>query len=157
MIEVLEAIRISECERVVLTGGEPLEQVPPSMVDAMLGLGRRVEIETNGAQDIEPFLKDGVEIIMDWKLPSSGMEDRMRSENLSLLRPCDTLNLVIADEVDIERAMELPKVCAMVQVTPCAGSMDLHRLFEAVMRMKGRWRMAYQLHKLIWTNGERGV
>lgn len=155
--EILDAIGASACEWVVLTGGEPLEQVTPDMVDAILDMGRRVEIETNGACDIAPCLKEGVEVIMDWKLPSSRMERHMLCDNLLLLRPCDTLNLVIANDEDIIHAKRLPSVEARVQVTPCAGLMDLRKLSETVMDMGGRWRMAYQLHKLIWPNEERGV
>lgn len=155
--ELLDAIGASACEWVVLTGGEPLEQATPEVVDAILDMGRRVEIETNGACDIGPYLKEGVEVIMDWKLPSSRMERHMLYDNLLLLRPCDTLNLVIADDEDIAHAKRLPNVEARVQVTPCAGSMNLHKLSEVVMDMGGRWRMAYQLHKLIWPNEERGV
>lgn len=155
--EVLRFIRNSRMERVVLTGGEPLEQITPSFVDEILEMGRTVEIETNGAHDVGMYLMDGVEVIMDWKLPSSGMMGCMKADNLRMLRPCDTVNMVVASDEDLRKAEELPETWARVQVTACAGRMDLRKLAEAVMRQKGRWRMSYQLHKVIWPDVAKGV
>ena len=155
--EVLARIQAYKGYRVVLTGGEPLEAINPEFVREIRAMGFVVEIETNGAMPIDDYLMKGVEIIMDWKLPSSGMAPRMCRGNLWLLRTCDTLNLVIADELDWAEALKLPDVRAKVQVTPCAGRMDPATLAKLLMESGRFGKLSLQLHKLIWPDADRGV
>ena len=44
---------------------------------------------------------------MDYKLPSSGMEDRMYLENLPLLEERDTLKFVCSSREDMEKAAQI--------------------------------------------------
>ena len=96
--------RETRVECITLTGGEPVLQPElPRLVRALLaepgplGRGLRVEIETNGAADLCELTRlreecasrpGSLTFTVDWKLPASGMEDRMLREgtdDLSLL------------------------------------------------------------------------
>ena len=85
---LLERALASGAKNVTLTGGEPLLQ--PDLEELMELLGRHglsVEVETNGAVDLAPFLSlsPRPSFTMDYKLPSSGMEAHMCRSNLPLL------------------------------------------------------------------------
>ncbi len=93
--QICEYVRSTGIKNVTLTGGEPLLQKDMDKLISLLisECGVRVEIETNGAVDLRPFaeLPEGRPLFtMDYKLPSSGYEDRMIAENFSVLEKEDT-------------------------------------------------------------------
>ena len=110
--QICDYVRSTGIRNVTLTGGEPLLQRD---MDKLIGLlikdcGVRVEIETNGAVDLRPFteLPEGRPVFtMDYKLPSSGCEDRMITENFSALEAEDTVKFVSGSRADLERAGEI--------------------------------------------------
>jgi len=67
-----------------------------------------ISIETNGSKSIEPFL-DFANIVMDYKLPSSGQEKFMKLDNFYLLKATDYVKFVIQDREDYERAKTMVK------------------------------------------------
>ena len=88
--EIYNYIKETGVINVTLTGGEPLIQ---ENIDELLELldidnNLTVHIETNGAVDIEPFKKrhknNNISYIVDFKLPSSNMTNRMNLNNLKL-------------------------------------------------------------------------
>ena len=111
--------RETRVECITLTGGEPaLQPEIPRLVRALLagpgplGRGLRVEIETNGAADLRELaslrgecasLPGSLTFTVDWKLPASGMEDRMLRENFALLDARDTVKFVCGGEGDLIR------------------------------------------------------
>ena len=85
-----------------LTGGEPLLQRhqridPPSFTSRFT----RVEIETNGAVDLSAFCEERPVFTMDYKLPSSGCEEYMITENMELLGKDDTVKFVCGSQEDL--------------------------------------------------------
>ena len=163
-----DAIERYDVRNVTLTGGEPLlQQALPELCGALSKLGLQVEIETNGAVPLEPFLK-GCEkysaspvITMDYKLPSSKMERKMCTENFAQLRFFDTLKFVCGSRTDLDRAAEIletfnPK--CMVYFSPVFGRIEPAEMVEFMKERKlGRARLQLQLHKFIWDPDERGV
>ena len=95
-------------KRVTLTGGEPLVHTDSAeLVSKLTEIGCDVNIETNGAVDIVDFLgkvskSDNLFFTIDYKLPSSGMTDKMIWNNFINLRPCDVIKFVILDEQMVE-------------------------------------------------------
>lgn len=71
----------------------------------------RVEIETNGAVDIAPlanaFSKEKLSLTMDYKLPSSGCEEKMLLSNMEALRKQDTVKFVSGSINDLECAEKI--------------------------------------------------
>lgn len=93
--------RFRPVRKVLVTGGEPLEQG-----EAALELLRRLaeegyepSLETNGVEPLERVPRT-VRIVMDVKTPSSGVARRNRTENLRCLKRGDEVKFVIADRRD---------------------------------------------------------
>lgn len=165
--EIDRSVRAYGVRNVTLTGGEPLLQKEMDrLLDLLLRDGAlRVEIETNGAVDLTPFcaLEHRPVFTMDYKLPSSGMEQAMQTENFVLLEEQDTVKFVCGSETDLERARavieehQLTRRCH-VYLSPVFGAIDGADMvaYMARHRMNGV-RLQLQLHKFIWDPEKRGV
>lgn len=164
---------------VTLTGGEPvLQPLLPQLVELLLGepgpceRGLRVEIETNGAVDLGELAalrarigdaaRGVLSFTVDWKLPSSGMEQRMLPANFRLLDTRDTVKFVCG-QGDLPRALEVARQLDLpgrvpVYLSPCFGDIEPARIVEFMQENQMTWATAQvQLHKVIWPDVERGV
>ncbi len=155
--EVMAGVNGYHIRHVCLTGGEPLWHAGiPDLISRLLEEGKHVSLETNGSLSISG-LPEHPELMvsMDYKCPSSGMEDRMLRENLGHLRPKDQLKFVVADKEDLERAEEVLRKyrpdCPVI-FTP-VGGLTLAPVVEFVLGHHLEVQVLPQLHKLIW--GER--
>ena len=172
-------VRQAGVECVTLTGGEPvLQPLLPQLVELLLGepgpneRGLRVEIETNGAADLGELADLRARIgnaapgrlsfTVDWKLPSSGMEQRMLPANFRLLDARDTVKFVCG-QGDLPRALEVARQLDLpgrvpVYLSPCFGDIEPARIVEFMQENQMTWATAQvQLHKVIWPDVERGV
>lgn len=101
---------------------------------------------------------------LDYKLPGSGMEDRMRLENLSLLRernhPLDELKFVVRDRRDFERSLEILQEhdpLTWILYSPVTGEVAPQELAEWVKEVPHpKARLSLQMHKILWGE-KRGV
>lgn len=157
------------CVCVTLTGGEPMLQPDlPALVSALCALDALevVEIETNGSVDLTPLAlarPEKLQFTMDYKLPSSGMEAQMRTENFALLAPQDVVKFVIGTQDDLDttarviRTFDLER-CCRIYLSPVSGQMDPARIVDFMKeRALTRATLQLQLHKIIWPAVERGV
>lgn len=165
--EILSAVRKSGIRNVTVTGGEPLIQpniIP--LLKMLCGDGRYVEIETNGSADVSEVVKMGGDrpvLTMDYKLPSSGMEGFMCTENFALLDARDTVKFVSGSLGDLERALEIIREygligkCA-VYLSPVFGRLEPAEIVEFMLahRLNGV-NVQLQMHKFIWDPNTRGV
>ena len=152
---------------VTLTGGEPLNRNDIFELMELLAKDSRlyVEIETNGSIPLKPFLsiKNRPSMTMDYKLPSSGMEHSMYTENLNLLDSRDTVKFVSGSIGDLERAREiineykLTDRCA-VYLCPVFGKIEPSTIVEYMKQnqMNGV-TLQLQMHKIIWNPNAKGV
>ena len=96
--EIYDRIKRTEIKNVTLTGGEPLLREGIGSLLEILTADEElsVEIETNGSVSLKDFakLKNRPVFTMDYKLPGSGMENKMCVDNFSLLAPQDTVKFV---------------------------------------------------------------
>ena len=143
-----------DTENVCITGGEPLLQKDTILLlERLIGIGKKITVETNGSIDVSKIPRNQRIIIsMDIKCPSSGMNDRMLFSNVASLKEKDQLKFVIGDKIDLEYAAEFVRnneICASVIFTP-VGGMDLRPLAEEVLAHGLNVRVLPQLHKLIW-------
>ena len=148
---------------VTLTGGEPLLQPEINdVIGQLLQLGLRVEIETNGAVPLKAFCSPHRPVFtMDYKLPSSKMEQHMCTENFALLRDFDTVKFVCGSRADVFRAKEIAEQyqprCPLY-LSPVFGRIDPAEIVEIMKEQHmGNFRLQLQLHKFIWDPNERGV
>ena len=147
---------------VTLTGGEPLLQENiADVIRCLADMGLRVEIETNGAVALAPYQNCGACFTMDYKLPSSRMEQHMCTENFALLRDADTVKFVCGSREDVFRAKEIAeqfKPQCPLYLSPVFGRIEPAEIVEIMKdQHMGGFRLQLQLHKFIWDPNERGV
>jgi len=151
---------------VTLTGGEPLLQKELDvLISRLTASGHRVELETNGSVSVEALsqLEPRPVFTLDYKLPGSGMESAMLTENYQFLAKEDSVKFVSGSREDLERAAEiieryrLPEKCS-VFISPVFGKIDPADIVAFLLerRMNGV-RLQLQLHKFIWDPEKRGV
>lgn len=161
--EIAEEALQNGVRNVTLTGGEPLLQPHINDVISRLSeLGMQTEIETNGAIPLRDFCAPLRPVFtMDYKLPSSRMEQHMCVENFALLREADTVKFVCGSREDVLRAKEIAeqyKPQCPLYLSPVFGQIDPAEIVEIMKEQKmGRFRLQLQLHKFIWHPDTRGV
>ncbi len=165
--EIYAYIKETGVKNVTLTGGEPLIQDNISRLLKMLSKDEtlNIEIETNGAVSLDDYIDIGHNITytMDYKLPGSGMEDKMILSNFKLLRDTDTVKFVISDKNDIEVAkkiIEEYKLTDKVQVyfSSSFGKMQPKDIVEYMINNNmNKVRLQLQMHKYIWEPDRKGV
>lgn len=161
--EIADYIRSAGVRHVTLTGGEPLLQ--EGLVTLLARLSDyEVHVETNGSLGVEPFrIADNIHFVIDYKLPGSGMEDRMDLSNLAAVRPNDTYKFVMADRADMDRAFavidkyRLDSRCQVFLSVAFGRLSPAEVVDEMKKRRADRLRLQLQLHKYIWDKNRRGV
>jgi 7-carboxy-7-deazaguanine synthase len=144
--------------RVIITGGEPLVQFESTveLCQLLTTYGYVVQVETNGSI-FPPDLP--VTWVMDYKLPSSGMMDKMLPiESFQNLPVGSWIKFVIADDADYEKAVSVARQLANnpelnLAFSACPPSMRHAELFR---KMKadglGDVLLSVQIHKLCALN-----
>lgn len=159
--EIVKQVCRLGCMRVTLTGGEPLiHEDVTLLVDSLLRAGFEVNIETNGSVDIEPYVHGAKTIVtMDYKCPSSGMEESMLFDNIRLLRKRDVLKFVVGSVEDLDRCRDLVKYTnANVFISPVFGKIEPKQIVEYILEHDMQTcRVQVQLHKILWAPDQRGV
>jgi len=161
--DVLKIIGTYPCQRIAITGGEPLLQSgTPELIANILQSGREVILETNGSFDIGQVDHRCYRIV-DVKCPSSGEQASFKHDNLQYLNSTDQVKFVIGDRNDFDFArkflLDLPN---SLPPGNCLFSPNLTQLAPADLAV---WiladgldvRLHLQQHKFIWPGIERGV
>lgn len=163
--DILQKVEQLGHKRITLTGGEPL--IHPDvklLITELLNSGYYLNIETNGSVDISPYAKKrSVIITLDYKSPSSGMEDKMLLDNLKLLRKTDVLKFVVGTEEDLQKAKNIIKQYELegkchIYLSPIFGDIEPKRLVEFILAEHLELvRVQLQMHKFIWDPDMKGV
>ena len=166
-IEELAAwVAESKVHNATLTGGEPLLQKEcGALSELLIKNGCRVEIETNGSISLERISSAEYRPIftMDYKLPSSGMEEFMCIDNFRLLGCHDTVKFVSGSIADLEKAAELIDTYKLTErchvfISPVFGEIEPADIVDFMEQHKMNGvRLQLQLHKFIWEPTRRGV
>ena len=125
----------------------------------------RVEIETNGSVDIAEFkaLGGNVSYTLDYKCPSSGMENDMCLANYNYIDKNDSVKFVVGSQEDLEKCFEIVREYALdektrVFISPVYGSIDPADIVDFMIENDmNDVKLQLQLHKFIWNPEERGV
>jgi 7-carboxy-7-deazaguanine synthase len=120
----------------VLTGGEPLLQIDPALIDALHRARFRIAVETNGTIEVPPGI--------DWICvsPKAGVPLRQLHGN--------ELKLVFPQEgQDLEQLVQLPFDHHLLQ--PMDGPLAKHNTRLAVEKCLSdpRWSLSLQTHKTL--------
>lgn len=171
---ICHIIEKSRVHNVTITGGEPLIQ--PGIAALLQRLRReqniRIEIETNGSVDIQPFLEmevddngsDNVSFTVDYKTAVSGVEDKMHMENYVNLRRQDTVKFVVGSREDLQKAKNIIESYHLVEkgcgiyLSPCFGRIEPAEMVDFLVEHRlNDVNIQLQLHKFIWNPDKRGV
>ncbi|WP_408954434.1 radical SAM protein [Natroniella sp. ANB-PHB2] len=183
--EIVEQVSEFGSQKVICTGGEPLEvKYPKRYLPLYLAVkGFAVRIETNGScplynnQEFRSFLTDSllaqINYTVDVKCPSSGMfEYDLLGENVERLDSKDELKFVVGSQEDIEYAEDIidnyKEILAaegvVVNFSPVSGELppaylvDYLTAKEEYFNNNGlKVRLSLQIHKIIWPEETRGV
>lgn len=161
--EIADYIKSTGIDHVTITGGEPLLQ--PGLIGLLSRLADyQVHIETNGAIPVEQFrIGDNIHFVIDYKLPDSGMEERMHLPNLASVRKADAYKFVIASNRDLDKAVKIVRQYNLEEKTQVYFSTVFGKMEPAVVveRMKSEKfngvKIQLQLHKFIWDPQRKGV
>ena len=165
--EIYDRILKSGIKNITLTGGEPLLHKDVEILLEKIGENPNLslEIETNGSIELEKFskLKNPPLFTMDYKLPSSKMENKMCLDNFKYLTLKDTVKFVVGTIEDLKKAKEIIErysligKCA-VYFSPVFNSIDPIEIvkFMKENRLHGV-NLQLQIHKFIWDPESKGV
>lgn len=151
---------------VTVTGGEPLwHDSIPTLLMQLVAAGFDVNVETNGSMNIGMYkrkdLFGDLFLTMDYKGPSSGMNDRMCLQNLKYLDENDVLKFVVGTPEDLAAAkniIETNNLKCQIYFSPIWGQITLVDIANFIMdNHLTNCRIQVQLHKLIWDPNQRGV
>ena len=100
---------------------------------------------------------------MDYKLKSSGMEDKMLLSNFDVLEKNDVVKFVSSNREDLQKALyiikryDLTNRCR-VYISPVFGSINSEEIVDFMKENKlNNVNMQLQMHKIIWDPDKRGV
>lgn len=163
--DVVAKVEEFGCKKVTITGGEPLLQnyqfaYLVSLLDEKDYL---ITAETNGSLTVIYQKYKNLSYVMDWKLPSSGMEQHMRLMNFLLLTKKDFVKFVVLNREDYIRALDIRKILqrnecqATIAFSPGYGVLNPAELVgwlqtdgiqDVILNL--------QLHKYIWPQVKPG-
>jgi 7-carboxy-7-deazaguanine synthase len=165
--QIYNYIKENGATNVTLTGGEPLiqENINELLNKLNCDNNLKVHIETNGAIDISLFKNKycNISYIVDFKLPSSKMTDKMNLNNLKVVGKNDVYKFVVGSYEDLKRAYEIIKEYnltskCLVYFSPVSGNIDMQEIVAFMKENKlNNARLQVQLHKIIWNKDTRGV
>ncbi|MGL5084970.1 MAG: putative 7-carboxy-7-deazaguanine synthase QueE [Clostridium sp.] len=160
-------IKSTKINNVTLTGGEPL--INSNILGFIEILSKdsdlHVEIETNGSVLINKFsiLNNPPSFTVDYKLPSSNMEDKMNLDNFEYLTTNDTLKFVCGTLDDLNKAnyiinkYNLTNKCK-VYISPVFGKLKTSSIVDFMKNNNmNKINLQLQIHKIIWDENKRGV
>ncbi len=165
--EIYGYIKDTNVKNVTLTGGEPLIQDNIKRLITMLSRDKslRIEVETNGAVDLKEYydIGDNVTFTVDYKLPKSGMEDKMCMDNFKNIQSTDTVKFVVSDYNDLLKTKEiidryeLDKK-TMVYISACFREIKNEDIVKFMIdNNMNSVRLQLQIHKYIWSPDKKGV
>ena len=117
-------------------------------------------IKSCGGYDARP---ENVCMTLDYKLPDSGMEQFMRTENYAWLKPQDAVKFVVSSTRDLETAkkiIETYDLCAKatVYLSSAFSAITPAQIVEYMIQENMKdVRLQLQMHKYIWDPEKKGV
>lgn len=164
--DITDYILATNIKNVTLTGGEPLLQNNIDvLIEILIKNNLSVEIETNGSIDLNKFtkFKNRPKFTMDYKLPYSGMNGFMNTDNFSLLNKQDTVKFVCADNNDLQKVLYIINKYNLIDrcniyLSPVFGEIEPKKIVEFMIKNNlNGVNLQLQMHKFIWTPDQKGV
>ena len=159
--EILSKIKSFNCKTVEVTGGEPLAQDGCiKLLNKLISEGYKVLLETSGSISITKVPNDIIKIV-DFKCPSSKMEDRNLWSIVDELSDNDQIKFVIGDRDDYEwscKMIEKHNLNRWVNLfSPVFDKIKPKTIVEWILEDGIDVRFQLQMHKYIWNPEKQGV
>ena len=159
--EILSKIKSFNCKTVEVTGGEPLAQDGCiKLLNKLISEGYKVLLETSGSISITK-VPNGIIKIVDFKCPSSKMEDRNLWSIVDELSDNDQIKFVIGDRDDYEwscKMIEKHNLNRWVNLfSPVFDKIKPKTIVEWILEDGIDVRFQLQMHKYIWNPEKQGV
>ena len=144
--DLINEIKLFPCDRVLITGGEPLlnhrRVFLKTFLTELRSLGYEVAVKTNGSQSIDWVKKEFPEVIIigDWKCPVISGERANKSmleSNLGLYEKTDALRFMVSrdDLKEVERVLKShPELKAQVFLTPAWETITSLEVFDWIIK-----------------------
>lgn len=164
VLKVLENIESVGCKKVTITGGEPTLQFDEltNLINKLCDLKYNISVETNGTSKITST-SDNVCWIVDYKLPSSGMERFMEINNFLSLKESDFVKFVIGSEQEFFYALDIVSKLKSLNCLAKIAFGVLYNEFSTkqmidllITNKKYDIIINTQLHKYIWSDLKYG-
>lgn len=157
---IIENISQYKCNKICITGGEPLFQNDVNLlIDNLIKKKYIVSIETNGSYSIKSISNQkSIMISLDIKCPSSNMNNKMLYENIYFLSKKDQIKFIIKDYTDYKFSkdtIEKYKIKCPVYFQPVWGT-NPKKLVNWILNDNLNVKLSIQIHKIIWGN-KRGI
>ena len=160
--QIIDTIVPMKTKLVEITGGEPMlqENVIPLM-SKLINMNYTVLLETSGAISLKNVPKE-VKKIVDFKCPSSGMEDKNLWTILEELNKEDEIKFVIGDKIDYQWTKKIVEKYQLnkkwtILLSPVFEKLSLEELSKWILSDNFNVRLQLQMHKYIWDPEKRGV
>ena len=160
--EILEKIKKYECNLVEVTGGEPLLQSECiNLLNKLIDNKYDVMLETGGSLSIKK-VPQNVKKIIDFKCPSSGMEQKNLWEIINDISENDEVKFVIGDRTDFDWAInkikeyDIENKC-LILFSSVFSEIEYQTVVEWMLDSKIKARFQLQIHKHIWEKETKGV
>lgn len=152
--EVIRAVGEFECNRVEVTGGEPMfQEATQTLLETLISKGYQVMMETNGSRDLSKLPEKLVKII-DIKCPDSGAAGSFKESNYACISKSDEIKFVISTINDFEWAIEriaekdLLSLCK-INISPVDGKVDAGEVAQWILDSGLDLRLNLQIHKYL--------
>lgn len=153
--DVIEKVESFSIKKLTITGGEPLLTYDELWTLAYYFYQKnyQISIETNGSLSPQG-LSQYANIVMDYKLPSSGEEEKMNLDFWSKLDEGDIIKFVCLDGYDFARAVQLYNLNTnknlVFAFSPVYGQLDPILLLKWMREANlPRAILSVQLHKIL--------
>jgi 7-carboxy-7-deazaguanine synthase len=161
--EIMRRVAVYKCSLVEITGGEPLLQdETPLLISSLLESGYEVMMETNGSLDISNVDRRCIKVV-DIKCLTSNESEKNDLENLKRLHPKDQIKFVIGSRMDYAYAKNIIALYCPdfsgdhILFSPASGKMPPADLAKWILEDHLNVRLHLQIHKIIWSDREKGV
>ena len=164
--EILKKVNKIGYKNITLTGGEPLiHKNVDKLINKLIENDYNLNIETNGAVDITPYIAKKLILTVDYKTKSSNMIKYMINKNISLLREYDVFKIVCCkdDFEDIKELLKNNDIKSYIYLSPIFNEVEYFELVDFLKELHkegintDKIRVQVQLHKIIWEPSKRGV
>ena len=167
--EIVDYIKSTGINKVTLTGGEPTLQKDFITLLELISKEKNIsaEIETNGATDISKISKveNRASFTMDYKCPSSNMENKMILSNFKYLDKSknDVVKFVVGSIEDLQKMVHIIDEYSLkdkcyIYVSAVFGKIELSTIVDFMKDNRlNDVSMQLQMHKFIWDANKKGV